>query len=206
MTDSKSPWDHHPDLSSLRLRTIATTILRTRNETMTLDGIEPENTPWGSGCLAYDRTRWAIVQQAKIEPWLSIVDGGMGFIFAIGRVPVRFYKGEPDEPTERTLARRYPELQQQSLAFAENTDTLLWRFAVESGIDGKVVAISFVGLDLNADVVSRWDFDRSKVVPISSGKKKTSESRVLPQPSIGPKTDEEEYGVSSEKVETDPAR
>lgn len=206
MNELSDPWDHHPDLTSIRLRSIASTIFQTRNETMTLDGVEPQNTPWGSGCLAYDRTRWAIIEQAKIEDWLSIVDGGMGFIFAVGKVPVRFYKGEPDEPTQRTLARRHPELQQQSMAFAKNPGDVIWRFAVESAVDGKVIAISFVGLDLNGDVISRWDFDRSKVIPISSAQKTPSKGRVLPPPSIGPKTDEEDNGVSSEKAETDPAR
>ncbi|MCH8247879.1 MAG: hypothetical protein IH951_15950 [Bacteroidetes bacterium] len=130
----------------------------------------------------------------------------MGFIFAIGEVPVRFYRGEPDEPTERTLARRYPELQQLSLAFLEEAEPLLWRFAVETDIDGKVAAISFVGLNLSGDVSSRWEFDRSKVVPISTALKKISEGKVLPQPSIGPKTTGKDDDVSSEKAKTDPTR
>src|SRR3546814_6324421 len=59
----------------------------------------------------------------------------MQFVFSIGDVPARFYRGEPDEPNTRTLKQTFSELQQLSLFGAGElvklTPEPLYRFAVE---------------------------------------------------------------------------
>lgn len=166
--------------------------------------MEPENTPWGAGCLAYDRTRYAIVKQSAIEPWLRIVDSGMCFVFSIGVVPVRFYRGEPDEPTERTLAQNFPELAQMKFAFPKQVEDerLLWRFAVETQVDGTVANIAFVGVDPDGDVVCRWDWnqDQSNVVPISAATPRKPGGKELAAPPVEPKNTGKEGDVSTEET------
>jgi hypothetical protein len=169
---------------------------------MTLKGIEPENIPWGAGCLAYDLTRHALIQQSLIEPWLRVIDGSMRFIFSIGSVPVRFYKGDPEEPTDRTLSKSYPELRQLALAYEKRVDAekFRWRFAVETAIDGTASQISLVGIDFDDTVECRWEFDERKIVPISAATTKRPEGKRIGPPAVGPKGAGKDEDVSSEEI------
>src|SRR3546814_18356721 len=72
----------------------------------------------------------------------------MQFVFSIGDGPARFDRGEPDEPNTRTLKQTFSELQQLSLFGAGElvklTPAPLYRFAVETDLDGSTAAITFV--------------------------------------------------------------
>jgi hypothetical protein len=62
-------------------------------------------------------------------------------------VPVRFYCGAADEPTERTLRRQAMEVQQLSLALGEAAaEDLAFRLAVETGEAGRVERVVFLAL------------------------------------------------------------
>lgn len=79
-------------------------------------------------------------------------------MFRIGEVPVRFYRGEAEKPTDRTLHQSHSELRQLELIFdaADQGKDLAYRFAVETDIDGSILRIIFVGLrDENA--VLYWE-------------------------------------------------
>lgn len=192
-----APWELHPDLTEDRLRYVAETIRRVRNTT--IDAIEAERVPWGAGCLIYDRTRAEISQQAMTNDWLSILDGSMCFVFKIGSVPVRFYKGPPEEPTDRTLADHNPELDQLSLAFGEKGKDVRWRYAVETDIDGKVLKVSFVGIDEFRVVRSQWDYDAKRVVHLTPKAEQPAIAKKLPPPSVSIKTNEAKKEVDAKK-------
>jgi hypothetical protein len=63
-------------------------------------------------------------------------------------VPVRFYRGAAEEPTDRTLRRQELEAEQLSLALGETAaEGLAFRFAVETGEGGRVVFLALRGED-----------------------------------------------------------
>jgi len=145
-----TPWEHHPALTSERLCAIGELIRRGRNSA--LDRFDPAVgcSPWSLGCEAFEFQRHEISQAAEVLPWLQVLNPTMQFVFSVDGVPVRFYKGAPDEPTTRTLKQTFVELQQQTLFGPEELVPLtaepLYRFAVETDDEGAVLAISFVVL------------------------------------------------------------
>lgn len=184
-----TPWEHHPALSRDRLITIGQLIQRGRDFAM--DRFDPDVgcTGWTLGCEAFAFQRHQIIQAAANVDWLSILDPTMQFVFSIGDVPARFYRGEPDDPNTRTLKQTFSELQQLSLFGADELVKLtaepLYRFAVETDLDGSIAAITFVILGGETPVLT-WSIPLDEpVTKISPLWVEGSEGVELPAPSVG---------------------
>ena len=114
---------------------------------------------------------------------------GKRFVFSVGAVPVRFYRGSVNRPPERTLAHSAPELTQLALAF-DDIETpyaqLHWRFAIETGPLGEPTAVIFAGLAReDRAVVCHWElaFDADNdAVP---DEPKVDDIIELPAPAVG---------------------
>jgi hypothetical protein len=162
-----NPWDHHPALTRDRLIVIGQLIQRGRNEA--LDRFNPVVgcTGWTVGCEAFAFQKHQIIEAAMLFDWLDILDPSMQFVFCIGGVPARFYRGEPEDPTARTLKQSFPELSQLSLFSEEELKKLgthlLYRFAVETDIDGSLTAVSFVVLSGEAPILT-WQIPLDEAV------------------------------------------
>ena len=90
-----------------------------------------------------------------------MLDDSAHFVFVIGSnghgVPVRFYRGAADEPTERTLRQQEVEVQQLSLALGEAAaEGLAFRLAVETGEAGRVERVVFLALRSDDRVECFW--------------------------------------------------
>lgn len=183
------PWELNDGLSADRLIAIAQLIQQGRNRALDRSDTTIGCDAWTVGCEAFAFQKYEIVQAAEGFQWLEILDGSMQFVFAIDGVPVRFYRGEPDEPSTRTLKQTFPELKQLSLFSPEELSKLgtgrLYRFAVETDVDGSLAAISFVVLDGEVPALV-WpiplDGAVSKIAPLWGEK---SEGVELPAPSVG---------------------
>jgi hypothetical protein len=143
------PWDYHPDLTADRLIRVAQCIVKGRNDALDRHNAAIGDTGWTLGCSAFQFACFRLleVMDSGDYPWLVPVDRSLQFIFKIGAIAVRFYRGEADDPHVRTLRRTYPELIQFRLAFPDDEGRdLLYRFAVETDFDGSISAIKFVGL------------------------------------------------------------
>lgn len=152
------PWEVHPDLTRDRLIHVGQLIAKGRHDAVSWQNESIGDDGWVLGCRAFQATRHQILTAARSgeSPWLEITDGTKHLVFKIGSVPVRFYKGDPEEPTTRTLRRAFPELQQLSLIFpGDERQELAFRFAVEPDFDGTVAAVRFVGL-LGDSAVLNW--------------------------------------------------
>jgi hypothetical protein len=195
-----TPWEHHPALTRDRLVAIAKCIQKGRNSA--LDRYDPAVgcDPWTVGCEAFAFQKHEIIDASLHFEWLEILNPSMEFVFSIGGVPVRFYRGEANEPHERTLRQTHAELLQMPLFSSEElvrlTDEPLYRFAVETDIDGSVAQVSFIVLDGAAPVLN-WviplDAPFGKVTPL---RPEEPDGVELPPPSVGkPKKDEKEEGA-----------
>lgn len=160
---SRLPWDFHPALTEERLRLCARMLANARRDALAMASYELGDDPWSIGCraFAFGRHRLKRAAQSGEYPWLEVLDDSAHFVFVIGSngqgVPVRFYRGPADEPTERTLRRQEIEAQQLSLALGEDAaEGLVFRFAVETGEAGRVERVVFLALRGDDQVECFW--------------------------------------------------
>ena len=107
----------------------------------------PDN--WSVGCRAYafGRQRLRCAAERGTYNWLTVLDESHRFAFLNEDVPVRFYRGSADEPTNRTLRRQAVEAQQLALALGEEkAEVLVFRFALEASAAAGVERVVFLAL------------------------------------------------------------
>ncbi|MFC7542477.1 hypothetical protein ACFQU2_27455 [Siccirubricoccus deserti] len=124
-----------------------------RRDALAMASYELGDDPWSVGCraFAFGRHRLKRAAQSGDYPWLEVLDDSAHFVFVIGSnghgVPVRFYRGAAEDPTDRTLRRQELEAEQLSLALGEvAAEGLVFRFAVETGEGGRVERVVFLAL------------------------------------------------------------
>jgi len=166
------------DCSRKRLSTIADIIRRVRQDVVALH--EPENGDgaWSLGCRAYERTCDAIKKAAVTYEWLTILPetSSLGFSFALGAVPCRFYRGDPEEPPYHYQTKSYGEIHHLQLCLEldrgfHSIDGVL-RLAVETDGSGGVMAVTLVEMDEGGNAKETWQvpFDEgdSNVISIQT--------------------------------------
>ena len=148
MVDLK-PWDKHRDLTNERLVRVESVLVDVREDALLSHEPEKGDGLWGYGCRAHERQIDAIKKLAGEVDWLTVLEDGRHFVFMIGKVPVRFYKGSANRPKPNSLQQRVPEInaQQQAFSFAQN-QKWLWRFAIETEATGKVSRIVVVAVSI----------------------------------------------------------
>lgn len=158
MPDPK-PWECHPDLTAERLRAVAQFFANTAREVAALYSPDSGDDSWSLGCRrnSWWRNRMLQISRSRAWPWLGVVSPTKGFVFTIGLVPLRFYRGLPSRPPQTTLAVRHDELRQQSLAFGDSEmGELKWRFSIETDGAGNPVNILLVGHTPDGSVECFW--------------------------------------------------
>ena len=144
------PWDYHPALQSGRLRLCARLLANARRDALALARAELGDDAWSVGCRAYafGRQRLRRVAEAGVHAWLRVLDGTQHFVFLIEGVPVRFFRGDAEDPTKRTLRQQEVEAEQLALAFGRDdaAEGLMFRLAVETDERGAVSRVVFLAL------------------------------------------------------------
>lgn len=187
------PWDYHPDLIEDRLCAVAAMIVDGRHAALERYDEEAGDNGWTHGCRAFQFGRARILKaiDGGESPWLTAIDRSLQLIFKIGEVPIRIYKGLAEEPTGRTLRQSYGELQQLGLLFPSRDEghDLAYRFAIETDVDGSVIAVNFVGLHGETAVLN-WSvpFDNTLGFTGTVGRE-ASESVELDAPRVGIRSD-----------------
>lgn len=184
-----TPWEHHTALTRDRLITIGKLIERGRNDALDRFDASAGCTGWTLGCEAFAFQKHQIEATAPDVDWLEILNPTMQFVFSAGGVPIRFYRGEPDDPNARTPKQTFSELQQMSLFGADElvklTSEPLYRFAIETDLDGAITAVTFVVLAGDTPVLT-WqvplDEPVTKVSPLWVA---GSDGVDLPAPAVG---------------------
>ena len=112
------PRDIHPALTEDRLRTCALLLVHARRDAVKLASPELGDDTWSIGCRAYAFGKQRLQRAAErgTYNWLTLLDQSHHFVFLIENVPVRFFRGQADEPTVRTLRRQVIEAQQLTMA------------------------------------------------------------------------------------------
>jgi hypothetical protein len=189
MSDNLKPWDCHPDLTEERLEQLAQFFASTRRELMSLYDRHKGDDPWSLGCRGFSwwKNRLMTLANTNEWQWLSIISPTKRFIFGIGDVPVRFYRGRISRPPEGTLASSFDELRQLSLAFPNDSHfrDLKWRFAIETGTLGESTNIIFAGLTQAGEVVSYSNIPfEAELINLKFNAPKAADTVELPAPSV----------------------
>ena len=146
------PWLKYPDLTQPRLTLLANTIRVVPSECVALHQPEAGDGDWSLGCRVYQRTFFAIKELAKTVDWLTINQElkALQFSFSVGSVPLRYYKGDPDDPPSRYLMHSEGELQHIQLCFEfegiPSANTIL-RLAVDVDATRQASSVSLVEID-----------------------------------------------------------
>ena len=187
------PWDYHPDLTEDRIKILAGMLVDGRHAALERFDEEAGDNGWTHGCRAFQFCRHRVLQAVDGGEylWLTAIDRTLQLIFKIGEVPVRIYKGDADDPTDRTLRQTFGELRQLEMLFPEHDEgrDLAYRFAVETDVDGSVLAVKFVGLRGESAVLI-WDVPLDGLSTFAGAVgRAASESVELAAPSVGLRTD-----------------
>lgn len=143
------PWECHPDLTEERLRLLAKFFADTASEVAGEHSPESGDDAWSLGCRrnAWWRNRMLDIVQSGTWPWLQVICPTKGFVFAIGDVPMRFYRGRSETPPMNTLAHRADELRQLTIAFGDSDYRVFkWRVSIDTDRKGRPAQIVLAGL------------------------------------------------------------
>ncbi|TPG41879.1 hypothetical protein EAH89_28560 [Roseomonas nepalensis] len=147
---ARLPWDLHPALTEERITACARLLARGRTDALAMADSWAGDDAWSIGCRAYSfsRNRLRRAAEAGRYPWLGVLDETHHFVFLIEGVPVRFFRGDAEEPSKRTLRQQESEAQQLALALGGNdaAEGLMFRLAVETGEEGEVTRVVFLAL------------------------------------------------------------
>lgn len=119
MDDTFRPWLKYPPLTRDRLSIIATMLRDIRQETVAKHEPDSGDTEWSLGCRVYSRSCFALTRASADYEWLTILPEpeGLRFSFAIGNIPLRFYKGNADDPPGKYMETTSAEVSQQQYVF-----------------------------------------------------------------------------------------
>ncbi len=149
MTNDLNPTTKYPAFTDERLSLLAGALRDVRKDAVALYDPLNGDDEWSHGCRVYARSRFKIKQLSTQHQWLSIVEEKerLRFTFAIEGIPIRFYKGSPDDPPDNYLTTTFGELLQRQLFEGLRPLDKILRLAVETDREGLVSTIKLVELD-----------------------------------------------------------
>jgi hypothetical protein len=144
------PWHEFPSFTEERLSTVAGILRDVRHGAVTLHQPEQGDTAWSLGCRIYSRRCFSLTLASQKYSWLRILPDlsrPLRFVFAIGSIPVRVYRGLPDDPPDRYLDISDVEESQMQLALQlEEIPSLHRLFRLSEDINNKTLETSKVVL------------------------------------------------------------
>jgi hypothetical protein len=168
------PWLSYPSLTKEHLVAIAALMREARDGAVLLHDPEAGDSSWSLGCRIYDRIMAQIRRASLTMPWLTVLPETqtLRFTFAIGSLPLKFYKGDADDVPGKFLVRSFAELRQLKLAFPTHgvQSTHLLRIAVEPDASGNTSAVTLVEVEESGRATRIYEIplDAANVVVMKS--------------------------------------
>ena len=146
------PWFKYPSLTEEHLSTVANIIRSVRAQAVKLYDPASGDQPWDLGCRVYSRTCFALRRATESYDWLTVLEEreSLSFTFAVGSVPVRFFRGDAEDAPKHYLITTPAEAKQQALALEFDGITFHHekiRIAVETGLDHLASTVTLVTMD-----------------------------------------------------------
>jgi hypothetical protein len=145
------PWLDYPSLTLQNLTFIAGIMRDARDGAVQLHDVEAGDSNWSLGCRVYSRIMAQMRSASFSIPWLTVLpeSQALRFTFAVGTVPLKFYRGDVDDVPQKYLEPSFTELRQMDLAFKTDgiDSTNLLRIAVEPDASGKTSTVTLVEVE-----------------------------------------------------------
>lgn len=167
----EEPWQLAPQLQKERLLQLAHLLVQVRGEV--IDRHEPEigDTRLSLGMRAYECCRSQIIFKyyEGVWPWLSILTEQGRFTFAVGGVPVRFSRNDPNHLPDRKLIPSREGFEQMKMFESQNDFShLRWFLVIDTPYDTPVESAFFIGYSETNEIVCKWDIPIADQVPVLS--------------------------------------
>lgn len=186
--NSKKPWEIHPSLTEEKICHLAKIIKEVRDKTLELYRPEEGDGVWSLGCRIYERTINTIHSESKAINWLDTIRNGLYFVILIDGVPIRYYKGDVDNPNQRSLNRKHLELEAQQYMFKFYEPEWFWRLVVETDENGGILRIVMVQFTESGNFQNLWEIPiHEPVRVVISTALKYRESVKLDKPPVKPR-------------------
>lgn len=197
----KKPWEIDKRLAKPCICEVGKIIKHVRHKTISLHDPDNGDGPWSLGCRIYERTINTFVEKSKILDWLGYIKDNLYFVVLVNGVPIRFYRGTVEEPTNRTLRRLSPERKATQLLFDFEEPEWFWRIVVDTELNGEVLRLVLAQFDEMGGHQNPWEIPISRPVavmtPVDSIRR---ESVVLDKPNVSPRK-QKEVGDIQDAVE-----
>jgi hypothetical protein len=167
MPNHRSPWEFYPELSESRLSIIAEELLKVLDATY-----EQLSTPlddnYTRGTCTFGRQRKKILEICLSDDheWLEVTNSGMDITFNIGKIPVRFFADDPENPKKPGFYRRN---EVDQLFEPEIEVPTMHRFVVEKPeFEGEGARVHFIGYNVMEEIVSKWTYGEGRITALHS--------------------------------------
>lgn len=141
----------YPSLTLEHLTFVAGVMRAARDGAVQLHDADAGDNNWSLGCRVYSRIMAQLRRESQITPWLTVLPEtqALRFTFAVGSVPLKFYKGDADDVPQKFLEPSFAELRQLNLAFKTDgfDSTNLLRIAIEPDASGKTSTVTLVEVE-----------------------------------------------------------
>lgn len=191
---SRHPSEVTPSFTTERLQLIADTITRVRRDALDVHQPEKGDNAWTFGCVCYARTIAAlgVLETSGDHDWLRVEMQGLACTILIGGEPIKFYKGDAEHPSDRSLRRGLEQaIMQGKLTFlheehAAEAEGWFWLMAIETHEDGSVARIAVLQTNRAGELRDTWFIPTESAVTVVTAAGKPARDGVdLPPPSVG---------------------
>jgi hypothetical protein len=175
--DEFEPWAKYPGLTKGRLSAVASLMRDVRDTALSVHEPDAGDNAWSLGCRVYARTCFTLRRQSEANDWLDVLQEAeaLRFTFSIGRVPLKFYRGDVgDAPGHcRVVSDAESAAQQLLLDLGEIAlDDRLLRLAVTTDTQGRTLGVVLAEMDKTGRVTGQYsipfDDDGQNAVPALS--------------------------------------
>jgi len=156
------PWMKYPPLTRQRLSALAGVMREVREKAVPLHDPHAGDNPWSLGCRIYARTCFALREFSAKHDWLAILpeNEALRFTFSIGRVPLKFYRGDVgDAPGHCKVLSDAEALAKQLLLDLEGIevgDRLLRLVVAGKDVEGQAVSVILTELDKGGKLTGKY--------------------------------------------------
>lgn len=193
---AQHPWDITPALTAERLQLLVSTIAQVRADNR--EGHLPEkgDDAWTFGCRAYRRTCHALsgLAMSGDHSWLEVHEQGLACTLLVAGEPIKFYKGDAENPSARSLRRGLDEaVKQGKLSFYDDElaagDGWFWLLAIETHEDGSLMRAAVFQANKNEETRNLYFIPMDGPVAVATAIVPIEREGVdLPAPVVAPKT------------------
>lgn len=198
----RHPVSFYPELTDERLGFIARELLSVRYDTQR-EVTSPLDDNHTRETAIFGRSKNRLIQLGRdpAYPWLTLRRASMDVTVAIGRVPFRFFRDDPENPEKTNFFRRNFS---DNLFPPNDGEPVMWRMVIEKAeSEDDEDRAYFLGFNEFEEKISEWEY-RPGVAMLHSTDLSVPDPVELPPLEIDIRTDEDNCESDALRDDLDP--